>query len=235
MLKKINSIFFGLFFLIALILEIYVIYKFEGDLFTVIGIGVVVLITGYIFMDTVRSQSQEAINNIKLDLEKSQKEQLELIRKELNQLLDISKASYTATKKNGFILEDEIKAILNNLDSKGQDYISFLTSIEKLQRKSMEGQKNALNLELNQNKESTKQVIEAFKEENGRLERQQEELKKLLAGLEDKKPSETADTMNSNQQLTEEDNIQEIQPIYDDPNKALSADEISSLFESYGI
>lgn len=205
MLKKINSIFFGLFFLIALILEIFVIGKFDGDLFTTIGIGVVVLITGYIFMDTVRSQSQESINNVKLDLEKSQKEELELIKKELKQLLDIQKASYTATKKNGFMLE-----------------------------KSMEGQKNALNIEINHNKENTKYLIEVFKDGNSKLEQEQEVLKKILARLDNKKTSETGDTMNNNQQLAEEDNMQEIEPIYDDPNKALTADEISSLFEAYG-
>jgi uncharacterized membrane protein len=204
MLKKINSIFFGLFFLIALILEIFVIYKFDGDLFTTIGIGLVVLITGYIFMDTVRSQVQESISNIKLDLEKSQKEELDIIKKELKQLLDIQKASYTATKKNAFML-----------------------------KKTMEGQKNALNLELNHNKESTRQLIEVFKIENIKIEQHQEELKKILARLEDKKPSETNDSNNSNQKFSE-DNKEVIEPLYDDPNKALTADEITSLFEAYG-
>lgn len=210
MLKKINSIFFGLFFLIALILEIYAIYKFDADLFTTIGIGLVVLITGYIFMDTVRSQIQESIINIKLDLEKSQKEELDIIMKELKQLLNIQKASYTATKKNG----------------------SYLSSIEKLQIKSMEGQKNALNLELNHNKESTRQLIEVFKDENCKIEQYQEELKMILARLEDKNSSEANDGKNSNQGSSE-DNKQTVEPLYDDPNKALTADEISSLFEAY--
>lgn len=212
MLKRINSIFFGLIFLTALILEIYVIYKYDGDLLTVIGIGVVVLITGYIFMDTVRSQVQEAIINNRQDIEKSQKEELELIKKELKQLLDIQKASYTATKKNGY----------------------SLNSIEKLQKKTMEGQKNALNMELNYNKENTKQLIEVLKDENSKLKKQQEELKKILARLEEKNPSDTAEFANNNQQLTEEGNEQVIEPLYDDPNKSLTTDEISSLFETYG-
>lgn len=211
MLKKINSIFFGLFFLIALILEIYSIYKFDGDLFTTIGIGLVVLITGYLFMDTVRSQVQESIMNIKLDLEKSQKEELDIIKKDLKQILDIQKASYTATKKNE----------------------SYLSSVEKLQIKSMEGQKNALNLELNHYKEGTKQLIEVFKDENSKIEQHQEELRMILARLEDKKPSETNETKNSNQESSE-DNQQLIQPLYDDPNKSLTLDEISSLFDEYG-
>lgn len=212
MLKRINSIFFGLIFLTALILEIYVIYKYDGDLLTVIGIGVVVLITGYIFMDTVRSQVQEAIINNRQDIEKSQKEELELIKKELKQLLDIQKASYTATKKNGY----------------------SLNSIEKLQKKTMEGQKNALNMELNYNKENTKQLIEVLKDENSKLKKQQEELKKILARLEEKNPSDTAEFANNNQQLTEEGNEQVIEPLYDDLNKSLTTDEISSLFETYG-
>lgn len=212
MLKRINSIFFGLIFLTALILEIYVIYKYDGDLLTVIGIGVVVLITGYIFMDTVRSQVQEAIINNRQDIEKSQKEELELIKKELKQLLDIQKASYTATKKNGY----------------------SLNSIEKLRKKTMEGQKNALNMELNYNKENTKQLIEVLKDENSKLKKQQEELKKILARLEEKNPSDTAEFANNNQQLTEEGNEQVIEPLYDDPNKSLTTDEISSLFETYG-
>ncbi|HHU72920.1 MAG TPA: hypothetical protein GXZ21_12950 [Clostridiales bacterium] len=212
MLKRINSIFFGLIFLTALILEIYVIYKYDGDLLTVIGIGVVVLITGYIFMDTVRSQVQEAIINNRQDIEKSQKEELELIKKELKQLLDIQKASYTATKKNGY----------------------SLNSIEKLQKKTMEGQKNALNMELNYNKENTKQLIEVLKDENSKLKKQQEELKKILARLEEKNPSDTAEFANNNQQLTEEGNEQVIEPLYDDSNKSLTTDEISSLFETYG-
>ena len=211
MLKKINSIFFGLFFLIALILEIYAIYKFDGDLFTTIGIGFVVLITGYIFMDTVRCQVQESIINIKLDLEKSQKEEMDIIKNDLKKILDIQKTNYTATKKNG----------------------SSLSSIEKLQIKSMEGQKNALNLELNHNKESTRQLIEAFKDENSKIKQHQEELRMILARLEDKNPSEANDTKNSDQELSEGDN-QEIKPLYDDPNKSLSLDEISTLFDAYG-
>ncbi|HCM12182.1 MAG TPA: hypothetical protein DHW85_03255, partial [Lachnospiraceae bacterium] len=149
MSKKLNMIFFGLCLLTAIILEVYCIHITNGDLFTFVGIGVVVIITGYLFFDSLRSRWNESLHNIKNELENMHREEMESVKCSLSQLYDLQKATYAATKKNTKFLQEEIKDILENLDTLQKEHGKAIEEIVKLQKKSMEGQKNALNLNLN--------------------------------------------------------------------------------------
>lgn len=234
MAKKINIVFFGLCFITALILEIYCIHILNGDLFTTIGIGSVVLITGYLLLDTIRSQWNDSINSLKSDLETMQQDENERLATNLSQLFDLQKATYAATKKNTKFLQEEIKTIQDRLDSYEEEQQKAFEYVTMIQKKSMEGQKKALNLEINYNKENTKQIIDFFKEEIEKLEMKQERLFELLYQLEKNNASDMAvpNTEAENANSMNEETV--IKPIYDDPNKNLTADEISSLFTTYG-
>lgn len=231
MSKILNSVFFGLFFITSLILEIYCIHILNGDLFTTIGIGVVVLISGYLLMDSIRSQWKESMNAMHKELESKYQEVNEKLAMSLSQMHDLQKGTYVATKKNANVLQEEIKDILESLDSMVKEQQKVMEDIIQLQKKSMEGQKNAINLELNYNKENTKQLIDAFKEESAKLEQKQETLFELIFQLEDKIAS---DLKKSNSEAGNAANKKEVKPLYDDPNKNLTPEEISLLFASYG-
>jgi uncharacterized protein (DUF3084 family) len=222
MSKKLNMIFFGLCLLTAIILEVYCIHITNGDLFTFVGIGVVVIITGYLFFDSLRSRWNESLHNIKNELENMHREEMESVKCSLSQLYDLQKATYAATKKNTKFLQEEIKDILENLDTLQKEHGKAIEEIVKLQKKSMEGQKNALNLNLNYSKENTRQLMDLFQVESTRLGQEQERLFVSLSQLKDQ-----------NAKLPKAE-AKEIKPIYEDPNKNLTNEEISSLFDAYG-
>jgi hypothetical protein len=240
MSKKLNTVFFGLCLLTAFILEVYCIYILDGDLFTVIGIGVVVIIIGYLFFDSLRIRWNESFHNMKNDVEKMHQEELEAIKKDLSLLCDLQKATYSATKKNEKFLQEEIKGILDHLSALQKEHGKTIEEIVKLQRKSMEGQKNALNLNLNYSKENTQQLMDVFQEESTKLEQEQERLCKFLSEINNRNASDRGSFSENKLPKTEAEDPNwieeeaEIQPIYDDPNKNLTTEEISSLFDTYG-
>jgi hypothetical protein len=106
----------------------------------------------------------------------------------------------------------------------------------ELQKKSLEGQKNALNLEINYNKENTKQLIKVLREESSRIN------PKELNLLQESSILKNSILENSGIELPMQGKEEEITlpeapavvPLYDDPNKALTPDEIASLFASFG-
>lgn len=234
MSKKLNSVFFGLCFIASLVLEIYCIHVLNGDLFTTIGIGIVVLITGYLLLDSIRSQWNESIHTMQNELETRYQEVNDKLATSLSQMYDLQKGTYVATKKNTLAIQEEIIDILENLDFMVKEQQKVLEEMIQLQKKSMEGQKNALNLELNYNKENTKQLIDLFKEESASLERKQESLFELVYQLEDNIASVLKEAKTEAENV---DNMNEkpvVKPLYDDPNKNLTPEEISSLFAAYG-
>jgi len=228
MSKRLNSVFFGLCFITSLVLEIYCIHVLNGDLFTTIGIGIVVLITGYLLLDSIRSQWKDSINTMKCELENTQLKENEKLLTNLNKLLDLQKASYAATKKNTIFLNEEIKDILENLKSLEKAHQKALNDLIIYQKKSMQGQKKALNLKLNYSKENTKQLKDIFQEESVKLQQKQESLLELLYQMDNKTASDMdKPEAEAESSIYETEERPEIRPLYDDPNKNLTAEEIS--------
>lgn len=276
MKKRLNIVFFSICFLAALLAEAYCIHILGADLLSVGGIGIVVLISGYLLLDSIREQWVKSREKAKFVLEKIYQEETEKWNERYNELSNLQKATYTATKKNTAMLQEKFDEILIKMDSLEKIYEKSAQKITELQKKSMEGQKNALNLEINYNKENTKQIIKVLREQGKKLD-QEEQLSLILNQLEknnaylqenigkiqyeyskedtssetgtdsdtfefntfedeDKSDLETVWNTSNDQEL-EENNQQEkptIVPLYDDPNKALTADEIASLFASFG-
>lgn len=317
MKRKLNIVFFSICFLASLLAEAYCFQVLRGDLFSIVGIGFVVLITGYLLLDTIRSKMQRSVKDAKFYFDRMYREETEKWTGRYTEIANLQKATYTAAKKNTATISEQFDEALLRLDTIESNNAKEFLRINELQKKALEGQKNALNLEVNYNKENTKQLIHVLREEGNKTE-QNELLLKILEALEknnallqeqmqqmknmnyvhaaepvEVKPGEVfqsdyfpsdeenltedfyeelettdriaAEEPEENQEenasetswfLEEEagseamkvfdtmepeleaepsiDNSQTITPIYDDPNKALSADEIAALFASFG-
>lgn len=170
MKKRMNIIFFGLCFLAALIAEAYCFQVLNGEWISTAGISIVVIITGYLFMDAVRSIIKTNIESLKFYTDRNLREETERWSERYTEMANLMKATYTATKKNTATISEQINKVLFLLQERENNSINERQMLIDLQKKSMEGQKNALNMEIHYNKENTKQLIEAIKAEGNQTE-----------------------------------------------------------------
>jgi hypothetical protein len=300
MKKRLNIMFFSICFLAALLAETYCIQVMEGDLFSVVGIGIVVLISGYLLMDSIRSKLANSSENVKYYVDRIYSEEAEKSTERYTEQVNIQKATYTATKKNTAMLSEQFEEVVSRLEALEMNNAKSFQMLIDLQLKALEGQKNALNLEIKYNKENTNQLMKALREEGNRFDLK-EELSKILSCLEennsllknqeisvgtrnnetkDQNFYEELDTVDQIDAEDLEENTSEtswdeplwsegfkldeipveesslelpswsehpqaqdeiaatetptVVPLYDDPNKALTADEIAALFASFG-
>jgi hypothetical protein len=183
MKKRLNIIFFSICFLAAIIAEAYCLTILEGDLFSVIGISLVVLITGYLLLDSIGSKLIQSKDNLKFYLDHAYRDETEKWSERYEEMINLQKASYTAGKKNSAIISEGFDSINKRLESLELKTEKAMLKITELQIKSLEGQKNAVNLEIKYQKENTKQLIQALREENN-LEVIKEQLEKILTNFE---------------------------------------------------
>ncbi len=258
MKKKLNIIFFGLFFMGSAVAEAYFIQTGSKDYISVVGIGAVLLISGYLLMDSIRSKLAEQGRNIRDYVDRMYQEETQRRNEQLTELINLQKATYTASKKNTAEITARLGELLERVELLEEHRGKALERLEVLQKKSLEGQKNSLNLEINYHKEHTKQLISALKETGNQeetrelldkikqcIEKSTEELQKELQNIKapDSILSKEEELISEAGELTEAGGNDEagqvslgsgIVPLYDDPNKALSADEIAKLFASAG-
>ncbi len=214
MKKRLNLMFFSICFLAAIVTEAYFIQRVEEDLISVAGIGVVVLITGYLWMDSLRG----------------------LFMQKYTEIINLHKAVYTATKKDTAEVTNQLTELLARMEIMENNTASALQLITEYQKKALEGQKNALNYKINYNKENTKQIISAVQEGSNRAE-----LLELLSKLYHRLDGNEREKINPEDELFQEEDLTSesvtsanpgVIPLYDDPNKNLTTDEIASLFAS---
>ncbi len=281
MKKKLNIVFFSLCFLGSVIAEAYFIQAGASHLFSIIALGAVVLITGYLWMDSIRSKLSESGKEIKNYIDRMYLEETGRWNERLNELQNLQKATYTATKKNTATLSEQLEELIDRIDSLEVNNASALQRLADLQIKALEGQKKALSLEINYNKENARQLMKAIGESGNqtemievlgriaeRLECSTQVVQQELQNMSNtdrvlsmsNQYFESSWNMNSeprvenltetgwnvdavvelDEELSEQEAEEqqalnkEIKPLYADANKALSADEISALFASYG-
>lgn len=209
MKRKTSIILFGISFLVAILGEAYLLNVVKPHVFSIIGIGIVVILTGYLFFESIWEHVSSNNKNKDYLWEETGRQDFEKWESRYTDLLNMGKATYTATKKTDARLQHQIDELSERL-----------TQITQLQNKLMEGQMKALNIAVNYSKEHTKEVIEAIKEE-----------------AKNKHPINLESTIEAYKEVNEsnkEKAEQEIKPLYDDPNAALTADEIAMLFENHG-
>jgi hypothetical protein len=164
MKKRLNIIFFSLCFLGSVIAEAYFIQTGAGNLFSIVALGAVVLITGYLWMDSIRSKLSESSKEIKNYIDQMYLEETGRWNERLTELQNLQKATYTATKKNTATLSEQLEELIDRMDSLEANNTKALQRLTDLQLKALEGQKKALSLEINHNKENTRQLMKAISE-----------------------------------------------------------------------
>ena len=204
MKRKISIILFGEGFLIAILGEAYLLNAPQLHIFSIVGIGIVVILTGYLFFDSIWEYISSTNKKRDLLWEELLRQDAQKWDSRYTELLNLQKATYTALKKSDTKLEKQIEELSDKL-----------TQITQLQNKAMEGQMKALNISVNYSKVHLKELLEAIKEE--KREEQKEELKEELKEEQNDEKAES-----------------EISPLYDDPNAALTSEEIEKLFNNYG-
>ncbi|HHV09242.1 MAG TPA: hypothetical protein GXX75_03045 [Clostridiales bacterium] len=286
MKTKKNIIAVGSCFIITLLLQIYSIGLVDVGPAVPIGLGMVTVLLGYFFMDEVRKQIEQARKDDRFYFDQMIGHEAEKSLERYTELLNIQKASYTATKKNGEYQANQFNELLLRLEALEKKQAASLYKVVELQKRALEGQKKALNLEINYGKENAKRIMELLREtkqdspevpfdkllslQEGSQELIREQLKLLeeiksqlevskeLAGdfygkleavdpislpdgEEAKENAPEADWLLEEPELravdAEEDAVSgspEVVPLYSDPNKALTTDEIARLFASFG-
>lgn len=229
MKNKLNIGFFCVCFIASLIAEFYCIFNL--DWFSIIGIGIVSLILAYLLIDSIRTRWQSTMDKLKSVID-TYEEQIKLENDRYMEANKLQKATYTAIKKNTLLLNEKFDDIQKRLDA----FEKKNEQMTKLQRKAMEGQKNALNIELNYNKENTEHLIETIHEELKEITAKQqmtdiEATENQIISKVD--PSNTKEKAQAIKDEPEPNSQPNIIPLYDDPNKELSKEEIDQLFASY--
>lgn len=141
-MKKINWIFCSLFFVASILVFGYGLFEFRNDYISIIGVGFVVLISGYLCLDSLRSEFIDKADINKTDVDNTMyKEFTEHFEKHLNELGDIHKAIYVAIKKNTSEMSNRIDNI--------QDDINKL----------IEHQDSLTNTVIKYNKENARQIV----------------------------------------------------------------------------
>lgn len=178
MKSKLSIILFGISFLIALLGEAYLLNMPQPNLFSIIGIGVVVILTGLLWFDSIWEHISSRIKEIKILWEESRWQDAKEWELKYTELINIQKATYTALKKSIIKTQNDLNKIIQS-QNKIMDEITSLSQTYQ--------DKADVNI-INSNKEDTQQ-----------------------------KKAEP-----------------DIIPLYDNPDTALTPDEIATLFDKYG-
>lgn len=228
MKNKLNIGFFSICLIASLIAESYFIYS--RDWFSIIGIGAVGLILGYLLIDSIRTKWKQTMDKLKNIIEIYEK-QANQENDRYKEAYNLQKATYTVLKKNTLLLNQKYDELSNRLDSFEKKNEQML----KLQRKALEGQKNALNIEVNYNKENTEHLIRTIREEIKDIITKQKMTD--LETIENRFISEDSYEINNKAQAEidkpEPSDQSNIIPPYKDPYKELTREEIDQLFSSY--
>lgn len=209
MKNKNSSMIFGIGFLIVILGEAYLLNMTQPHLLSIIGIGVLVVVTGYLFFDAIWEYFTSESRMKELLRQEEVRQESEKMDSRYTELINIQKATYTALKKSDIKRQEE----MNELSA------SLAENIQ-LQKKIIEGQKKALSISIKYSKEHTKELIETI----------EKSYKDNLL--------ETVSTIDMHKDQIDEIDKEKVElkikPLYDDPNATLSSDEIAKLFESYG-
>jgi hypothetical protein len=179
--KKKNIIAIGGCFITTLLLQIYSIELVHVNIMFPIGLGIIALIMGYIFMDAIRKNIEQERKDDKFYLDHSISHESEKWLERYTELLNTQKASYTATKKNTEYQMRQFEVVLSRLEALEKNQATALTKVLELQKKALEGQKKALNIEITNSKENVNKIVELLQEGPKQEEVLEDQFSKLLS------------------------------------------------------
>jgi hypothetical protein len=204
--------------------EAYCFIVLKGDLISVIGIGIVVLITGYLMIDSILSMFMNQREEMKKQIEQLYIEESKKWNECYEELLNLQKENYTAVKKNTEMLEKQLEELMLRLDTLENNNCNAMNKISELQLMDMEGQKKALNLEIKYQRENTEQLKKAFIKVANQI------ASSKVVAMDHKHKIDGKKEVGKDANKV----APSVVPLYNDPNKELTKDEIAALFESYG-
>ncbi|BCN33011.1 hypothetical protein [Anaeromicropila herbilytica] len=111
MKHKFSFIGFSLFFLLSIMMEAYCLLETRNDLISIIGMGVVVLISAYLVLDVGITQLDGLRKN-----EANDSCNYESLNKKLEEMENIQKAIYVSTKKSYNLIDDKLFVITKLLE-----------------------------------------------------------------------------------------------------------------------
>ncbi|NLK99852.1 MAG: multidrug resistance efflux transporter family protein [Clostridiales bacterium] len=158
MKRKVSIILFGISFLVAILGEMYLLNASSPHYFSILGIGIVVILTGYLFFDSIWECITSISKRKELLWEEMLRQDSEKWDSRFTELLNIQKASYTAIKKSDKRLQDQIDELSDRL-----------TEIMDLQNKLMEGQIKSQANENNNTKKVEEEIIPIYDDPNATL------------------------------------------------------------------
>lgn len=150
--------------------ETFFIQTDTANLFSIVALGAVVLIIGYLWMDSIRNKLSESGKEIKNYIDQMYIEEKGRWNERFTELQNLQKATYTATKKNTTTISEQLEELIDRIDSLEVNNAKALQRLTDLQLKALEGQKKALSLEINHNKENTRQLMKAIGETGNQTE-----------------------------------------------------------------
>ncbi len=163
--KKKNIIAIGGCFITTLLLQIYSIELVHVSIMFPIGLGLLALMIGYFFMDAIRQYVEQERMDDKFYLDHAISHESEKWLERCTELLNMQKATYAATKKNAEYQIKQFDEVLLRIDALEKNQAASLFKIIELQTKALEGQKKALNIEINHSKENVNKIMERLQEE----------------------------------------------------------------------
>lgn len=104
MKKKNNIILYGLFFLASILVETHCLLQFGNDLIVIAGVGLVVLIAAYLFMDGLLSTYAAVKEEKEQKLDEHLQTISTAIEEKLRELETLQKAIYVVTKNNTSVI-----------------------------------------------------------------------------------------------------------------------------------
>ncbi len=181
--KKLFTELFSLLFVAALVFMIYVLIEMRSSVLSVIGAGVVLLITAYLLIDFIMDNVLEKDNKFDLFPE------ADPVVSRLNELESVQKALYTATKRNGSDAQNVSQALLTTLASIDNKLgllnqeLDVDSAVEINQRRILQvaqnthdalqfirqDQQNGVKMVIKYNKENARQLAEIFNENTDKL------------------------------------------------------------------
>jgi hypothetical protein len=162
--------------------EAYCFLILKGEVISTAGIGIVVLINGYLLMDSVRSTLKAYSEKFKFYMDHLTGEGAQKWDETYTEITNLQKALYTVSKKNLTALTEQSEEMLHKMEALEGKNTEQLHQIIALQEKTMEGMKNALRMSVNYNRDNTKQIIKVL-QDNHKSEKL-EQLDQVIALLE---------------------------------------------------
>ncbi len=162
--KRMNIIFFSICFIASIMAEAYCFLILKGELISSAGIGIVVLINGYLLLDSIRSTLKTQSEMFRFYLDHFARDEMQKWNEKYTEITNLQKASYTVSKKHQEMFLKQSEEMLRRMETIENRNIEELQKIIILQEKTMEGMKKALQMSVNYNRENTRQMVKVYQD-----------------------------------------------------------------------